>query len=143
MTVRSRYLLDTNVLSETRKKRPDERVLAFLSNATPTALYLSCLSVGELKKGVALKMKSDPSAAKAIAGWVDGLETNFADRILDVDTASAKLWGEWSAQRPRPVVDTLLAATAAVCGLVLVTRNESDIQDLPIKVLNPWLKARE
>jgi toxin FitB len=126
------------VLSETRKKRPDGRVLAFLSNVTPTALYLSCLSVGELKKGVALKMKSDPSAAKAIAGWVDGLEINFADRILNVDTASAKLWGEWSAQRPRPVVDTLLAATAVVHNLVLVTRNENDIQDLPVKVLNPW-----
>ena len=143
MTARSRYLLDTNVLSETRRKRPDERVLAFLSNTTPTALYLSCLSIGELKKGVALKMKSDPLAAKAIAGWVEGLETNFADRILGVDTASAKLWGEWSAQRPRPVVDTLLAATAVAHDLVLVTRNESDVQDLPVKVLNPWLKARE
>jgi hypothetical protein len=88
-------------------------------------------------------MKSDPSAARAIAGWVDGLETNFADRILGVDTASAKLWGQWSAQRPRPVVDTLLAATAVVHDLVFVTRNVSDIQDLPVKVLNPWLNARE
>nr|WP_257031193.1 type II toxin-antitoxin system VapC family toxin [Edaphobacter lichenicola] len=130
--------MDTNVLSETRKKRPDERVLAFLSNVSPTALFMSCLSVGELKKGVALKRNSDPSAAKAIAGWVDGLEMNFADRILSVDTASAKLWGEWSAQRPRPVIDTILAATAVVHGLVFVTRNESDVQDLPIKLLNPW-----
>jgi predicted nucleic acid-binding protein len=141
VTARIRYLLDTNILSETRKKRVDERVLAFLSNAAPTALYLSCLSLGELKKGVALKLKSDPSAAKAIAGWVDGLEINFADRILGVDIASAKLWGEWSAQRPRPVIDTLLAATALVHDLVLVTRNESDIQDLPVRVLNPWLKG--
>jgi predicted nucleic acid-binding protein len=143
VSTRLRYLLDTNILSETRKKQADERVLAFLSNASPTALYLSCLSLGELKKGVALKMKSDPSAAKVIAGWVDGLETNFTDRILGVDTASAKLWGEWSAQRPRPVVDTLLAATAVVHDLVFVTRNESDIKDLPVKVLNPWLKAQE
>jgi toxin FitB len=143
VTTRIRYLLDTNILSETRKKRSDEHVLAFLSNAAPTALYFSCLSLGELKKGVALKMKSDPSAGKAIAGWVDGLEANFADRILGVDTASAKLWGEWSAQRPRPVVDTLLAATAVVHDLVFVTRNESDIQDLPVRVLNPWLKARQ
>lgn len=140
MTIRSRYLLDTNVLSETRKRLPDERVLTFLSKATPNTLYLSCLSLGELKKGVALKMKSDPSAAKAIAAWVDGLETNFADRILGIDTASAKLWGEWSAQRPRPVVDTLLAATAVVHDLVFVTRNESDVQDLPAKVFNPWRK---
>jgi toxin FitB len=85
-------------------------------------------------------MKSDPSAAMAIGAWVDGLEANFADRILNIDTACTKLWGEWSAQRPRPVVDTLLAATAAVHDLVLVTRNESDVQDLPIKVFNPWHK---
>jgi toxin FitB len=143
VTNRLRYLLDTSILSETRKKRADERVLAFLSNATPTTLYLSCLSLGELKKGVGLKMKSDPSAAKAIAGWVDGLETNFADRILGVDTASAKLWGEWSAQRPRPVVNTLLAATAVVHDVVFVTRHESDIKDLPVNVFNPWLKAQE
>lgn len=140
MTARNRYLLDTNVLSETRKRRPDERVLAFLSHATPDALYLSCLSLGELKKGVVLKMKSDPNAAKAIAGWVDGLEANFADRIMGIDTATAKLWGEWSAQRPRPVVDTLLAATAAIHGLVFVTRNVSNVHDLPVKVFNPWRK---
>jgi toxin FitB len=140
VSARIRYLLDTNILSETRKKQADERVLAFLSSATPNALYLSCLSLGELKKGVFLKMKSDPPAAKALSGWVDGLETNFADRILGLDTASAKLWGEWSAQRPRPVVDTLLAATALVHDLVFVTRNESDIRDLTVKMLNPWAK---
>jgi hypothetical protein len=66
------------------------------------------------------------------------IDVPVPERILSVDTASAKLWGEWSAQRSRPVVDTLLAATAVVHGLVLVTRNENDIQDLPVKVLNPW-----
>jgi hypothetical protein len=133
--------LDTNILSETRKKQPDQRVLAFLSRTNATALYLSCLSLGELRKGVALKSKTDPLAAKTLGEWVEGLETNFAERILDVGTASAKLWGEWSAQRPRPVVDTLLAATAVVHNMVLVTRNESDVEDLPVKVLNPWRKV--
>jgi predicted nucleic acid-binding protein len=141
VTARIRYLLDTNILSETRKQRAEERVLRFLSNTASSALYLSCLSLGELRKGVALKKKSDPLGAKAIAEWVDGLEMNFADRILGVDTAIAKLWGEWSAQRSRPVVDTLLAATAAVHDLMLVTRNEDDVKDLPIKVLNPWKTA--
>jgi toxin FitB len=138
VTGRTRYLLDTNILSETRKKRAEERVLSFLSNSAPSALYLSCLSIGELKKGVALKMRADPSAAKAIAAWLEGLEVNFADRILSVDLASTKLWGEWSAQRPRPVVDTLLAATAVIHDLVFVTRNEDDVQDLPVRVFNPW-----
>jgi toxin FitB len=136
VTAISRYLLDTNVLFETRKKRPDEQVLAFLSNATRTSLYSSCLSVGELKKGVALKMKSGPSAAKAIAGWVDGLETNFADRSLGVDTASAKLWASGRAHRTRPV-DTLSAATVVVHGLVPATRNISDVEDLPANAFNP------
>jgi hypothetical protein len=143
VTARTRYLLDTNVLSETRKKRAEEQVLAFLSQTPPTALYLSSLSLGELKKGVALKMKSYPPAGKAIGVWVDGLEAHFADRILGVDVATAKLWGEWSAQRPRPVIDTLLAATAAVHELVFVTRNESDVHDLPVKVFNPWRKPSQ
>jgi hypothetical protein len=138
VTAHTRFLLDTNVLSETRKKRAQEQVLAFISKTAPAALYLSSLSLGELKKGVALKMMSDPPAGKAIGVWVDGLETHFADRILGIDTVIAKLWGEWSAQRPRPVIDTLLAATAVVHELVFVTRNESDVQDLPVKVFNPW-----
>jgi predicted nucleic acid-binding protein len=138
VTTRNRYLLDTNVLSETRKKRAEEVVLSFLAGTAPASLYLSNLSLGELRKGIALKAKSDPAAAKAIGAWADGLETHFADRILGVDTATAKLWGEWSAQRSRPVVDTLLAATAVVHGLIFVTRNESDVEDLPVKVLNPW-----
>lgn len=133
-----RYLLDTNVLSETRKLRGEERVLSFISNAPPNALYLSVLSLGELRKGVALKRKSDAAGALAIGAWVDGLEQNFSNHLLPVDAAVAALWGEWSAQRSRPVVDTLLAATAAVHDMVFVTRNEADVDGLPIRVFNPW-----
>lgn len=133
-----RYLLDTNVLSETRKLRSDERVLSFIAGASPNALYLSVLSLGELRKGVALKRKSDLTGAMAIGAWVDGLEQNFSNHLIPVDAAIAALWGEWSAQRSRPVVDTLLAATAAVHDMVLVTRNEADVEGLPIRVFNPW-----
>jgi predicted nucleic acid-binding protein len=66
------------------------------------------------------------------------LELSFADRILEIDAITARLWGDWSAERPRPVVDTLLAATAAAHGLTLVTRNLRDVQGLPVKLLNPW-----
>lgn len=133
-----RYLLDTNVLSETRKPRAEERVLSFISESAPGSLYLSVLSLGELRKGIALKRKSDAKSATVLTAWVDGLEQNFSGRILTVDTAVAVLWGEWSAQRSRPVVDTLLAATASAHNLVLVTRNEADVEGLPIRVLNPW-----
>jgi toxin FitB len=137
---RLQYLLDTNILSETRKKQANERVISFLSAAEPSALFISVLSLGELRKGVALKMRSDADAAKRLGTWVDGLEYSFGERILDVDAAIARQWGELSAQRSRPVVDTLLAATALVHKLTLVTRNISDVHDLGAKLLDPWTK---
>lgn len=138
MSGRIEYLLDTNILSETRRKKADERVMAFLAGAEPSALYISVLTLGELWKGVALKGRTDPESAKRLAGWVEGLELSFADRILGIDAATARHWGDWSAQRPRPVIDTLLAATAAVRDLTLVTRNTSDVLDLKVRVLDPW-----
>jgi predicted nucleic acid-binding protein len=135
---RLQYLLDTNILSETRKKQANERVISFLSAAEPSALFISVLSLGELRKGVALKVQFDADAAKRLGTWVDGLEFSFADRILAVDAATARQWGELSAQRSRPVVDTLLAATALVHKLTLVTRNIGDVHDLGVKLLDPW-----
>jgi predicted nucleic acid-binding protein len=132
------YLLDTNVVSETRRKKADAGVVEFLRAADSSALYLSVLTVGELRKGVARKMRQEPEQAKRLAEWVDGLEFSFADRILGIDAITARLWGEWSAERPRPVVDTLLAATAAARGLTLATRNLRDVADLPVKVVSPW-----
>jgi toxin FitB len=135
---RLEYLLDTNVLSETRKKRADAGVIAFLQAAEASSLYVSVLTLGELRKGVAKKMREDEYEAKKLAGWVDGLEYSFADRILGIDAATARLWGNWSSKRPRPVVDTLLAATAALRELTLVTRNIRDVRGIPVKLLNPW-----
>jgi hypothetical protein len=137
---RLQYLLDTNILSETRKKLANERVISFLSTAEPSALFISVLSLGELRKGVALKIRSDAEAAKRLGAWVDGLEFSFGERILGVDAAIARQWGELSAERSRPVVDTLLAATALVHKLTLVTRNISDVHDLGVKLLDPWRK---
>jgi predicted nucleic acid-binding protein len=141
VSARLQYLLDTSVLSETRRKQADERVIRFLSSAEPSVLFLSVLTLGELRKGVALKGRSDPSdslAARALGHWVDGLEFSFADRVLGIDAATARLWGELSAQRPRPVVDTLLAATAVVHELILVTRNTADVLDTGVSLLDPW-----
>jgi predicted nucleic acid-binding protein len=135
---RLQYLLDTNILSETRKKQANERVMSFLSSAEPSALFISVLSLGELRKGVALKIRSDADGAKRLGAWVDGLEFSFGERILGVDGAIAREWGELSAQRSRPVVDTLLAATALVHKLTLVTRNISDVHDLGVNLLDPW-----
>ena len=133
------YLLDTNVLSETRKKKPDAGVISFLESSDSSALYISVLTLGELRKGVAQKKKQDPVAARSLALWIQGFETGFADRMLGIDAAIARPWGDWCGALPRPVVDTLLAATAFHHGLTLVTRNMRRVRGLPAKTLNPWL----
>jgi hypothetical protein len=132
------YLLDTNVISETRKKQPDPRVLSFLQLADSSTLFLSVLTLGELRRGIEARRRDDPAAAKSLAAWAQGLEVGFAEHILGIDAAIARLWGEWSADRSRPVIDTLLAATASVHGLTFVTRNLRHVHDLPLKVLNPF-----
>jgi len=132
------YLLDTNVLSETRRKKADPGVLAFLQAADSSSLFISVLTIGELRKGASAKMRKDAAAGRSLAAWIEGLEFGFADRIIGIDTTTAHLWGDWSGERPRPVVDTLLAATAVQHGLTFVTRNERDVRGIQVKVHNPW-----
>ena len=132
------YLLDTNVISETRKIRADAGVLAFLTAADAVGLFLSVLTVGELRRGVAARHRIDPASADRLGLWVDGIETTFADRVLPVDMSVARLWGELSAGRSPPVIDTLIAATAMVHGLTLVTRNTRDVELTGVALRNPW-----
>jgi len=134
----SGYLLDTNIISETRKARADGGVMAFLSAADATALFLSVLTLGELRKGVAAKRRTDPVAAGRLGVWVDGIETTFVDRILSIDAPVARLWGEQSADRGLPVIDALIAATALVHGLSLVTRNTRDFEATGVPLVDPW-----
>lgn len=132
------YILDTNVISETRRSRPDAGVIAFLSAAGAEGLFLSVLTLGELRKGVALKRRTDPEAASQLAMWVEGIVTNFADRILPIDSAIALRWGELSAGRSLPVIDMLIAATALSRDLTLVTRNTKDFETSGALLLDPW-----
>lgn len=132
------YLLDTNVVSETRKRRAQESVIAFLAAAPASQLFVSVLTIGELRKGVAAKRSTDLEGAGELARWVDAIEITFADRILPVEVAVARAWGELSASRTLPVIDTLIAATAAVYGLALVTRNVRDVGETGVELINPW-----
>lgn len=131
------YLLDTNIISETRKTRPNQGVIDFLTNLNEVDLFISVLSLGELHKGVKMKQKNDPAIANQLHAWVNGIEMGFADRILPVDNAIAQLWGELSAERSLPVIDTLIAATALAKGLILVTRNAKDIKSTGVNFINP------
>lgn len=137
-----RFLLDTMVLSEGRKRRPAPAVAAWLDAVPEHDLGISVLTLGELERGVAAH--PDPAQRHRLQAWLeDGLRLRFASRILPVDETVASLWGRLSGEAARvgrtvPLVDGLLVATARRHGLTLVTRNLRDVEGLGAQVLDPW-----
>jgi predicted nucleic acid-binding protein len=133
------FLIDTNVISEVRKgTRCDPNVAAWYSSIKDTDLYLSALILGEIRKGIELARPRDPAKAEALQGWLDAVVEAFADRVIPVDRFVSDAWGRMSATRPIPAIDGLLAATAKVHDLTLVTRNDADVAGLGVRVLNPF-----
>jgi len=135
-----KYLLDTNVLSELFKKHPEPKVSSWLKDADQDSLYLSVLTVGEIRKGIE-KMEHGPRKAKLIQFLEKDIPSQFEERILPVDLKVAEAWGllEAQAKRPLPTVDAFLAATAITHNLTLVTRNTQDFSFSRLKLLNPWI----
>ncbi len=133
------WLIDTNIISEVRKgPRCHPAVAAWWSSAEDRDLFLSTLTIGEIRKGVEAIRIRDPDKARALEVWLQAIVQAFGPRILGIDAAVAESWGRISAIRSVPVVDALLAATASVQGLVLVTRNATDVAGLGVRVLNPF-----
>lgn len=134
------YLIDTNVLSELRRKTPDAGVLNWFAARPASTLFLSVLTLGELRKGI--EGLTDQVRRRALLDWLEAeLPVFFTGRILAVDREVADRWGKMVAAcgRPVPAIDSLLAATAAQHGLIMVTRNVRDFADLGVEVTNPWL----
>lgn len=132
-----RFLLDTNVISETRRKRPDAGVLAWLRQVDPTELYVSVLTLREIAKGALARR--DPAGAAALRRWLDGLRRDYVERLVGIDAEIAEAWGRLSAIRLLPVIDGLLIATAEARGMTLVTRNVRDTAGSGISVIDPWV----
>lgn len=133
------YLVDTNVLSELRRRDPDANVVRWMADRPATTLHLSVLTVGELRKGV--EGMAEGARKRRLLDWLEiELPMFFAGRILPVDAAVADRWGRLLAQagRPLPAIDSLLAATALAHGLTLITRNLGDFQHPDLRVLDPW-----
>jgi predicted nucleic acid-binding protein len=133
------FLIDTNIISEVRKgDRCNPHVSTWYASIADDDLLLSTLVLGEIRMGVELARPRDPDKAAALERWLLEVEAAFAGRVLGIDNAVSDRWGRMSAVRPIPVIDGLLAATAAVNGLTLVTRNDRDIAGLGAIVLNPF-----
>ena len=133
------YLLDTNVLSETRKRQPAAGVVGWIAATPPDRLHVSVLTLGEIEQGIArVRARGDRQQAAALEGWLRDVETGFEDRVLPVTLPVAAVWGRQQYGRPLPVIDALIAATARVHGMTVVTRDVKDFEMAGVQVLNPF-----
>jgi predicted nucleic acid-binding protein len=136
------FLLDTNVVSELRKirlGRADKNVAQWADSVDAVDLYLSAITVQELELGVLLVERRDPAQGAIFRTWLEShVLPAFAGRILPVDTAVAQRCAALHVPAPGPAMDSLIAATALVHGMILVTRNVADFESSGVTILNPW-----
>ncbi len=131
------FLLDTNVVSEIRRGR-DPYVRAWANGVEDIDLHVSVMTLGEIRRGIELLRSRDPIQAEVFANWLGELHTRFAERIVPIDVAVAEEWGRLNATMPRNTVDSLIAASARVRGLTVVTRNIGDFEDCGVALVDPW-----
>lgn len=136
------YLLDTCVISELVRMRPEPRVLAWIEGIPEERLHLSVLTLGELQKGIA-KLDASPRKQQLEKWLAEDVRKRFAERIMDLDVDTLVLWGRIMGEGERrgrtwPLMDSLMAASALTCRMILVTRNLSDVQDMGAELLDPW-----
>ncbi len=134
------FLLDTNVLSELRKKsRRDERVTQWIESTNAATLNVSVLAIGEVRHGIELlRRRRDSRQAIGLELWLEAIVRAFGERVLPVTTEAAERWGRLNAARPLPVVDGLMVATALEQDLTFVTRDVKPLESTGVRLLNPW-----
>lgn len=130
------YLLDTNIVSDVQRRLP--KPIEWLASVDPTSVSLSVITLGQIERGIIKLRKVDSEKATRLDLWLRELRRDNADRILAVTEDVALAWGRITAGRTRGSADTLIAATALVHDLILVTRNVTDFDDTGVTVLNPW-----
>jgi predicted nucleic acid-binding protein len=136
------FLLDTVVLSATRKRRRDPGVVAWIRGASPTDLFLSTITLGEVERGIERQRSINPAFAAELELWLDSTLRIYADRILPLDIGSALRWGRLSAQLGHAGHDLAIAATALEHGLTVVTRNVAHFAPTGVPTINPFRSDR-
>lgn len=132
-----RYLLDTNVVSETRKPKPHGAVVTWLTELRDEQMFLPAVTLGELQAGVELTRRHDPEKAAEIEQWIDQLEASY--QVLPMDTASFREWGRlMHGKSDHLLEDAMIAATARIHHPVVATRNEGDFKYFDVQVFNPF-----
>ena len=132
------YLLDTNILSEQSRRRPDASLVAWLSSQRPESLWISVVSIGEIERGIARLEAREPDRAKRLASWLEATVTQFQDRIIPMDRKIALRWGRMTAATPGLDIDAIIAATAAARSLTVATRNVRDLERFGVPIFNPF-----
>ena len=133
------FLVDTNVLSELRKRhRANTAVRDWAATAGWSSFHTSWVSIAEMKRCAALARRNDPAQAASLEAWIAEIVQRLGDRILPVERRIAELWAEFMVSDPRPPFDALIAATARVHGLTLITRNVRDFAPMNVPILDPW-----
>ena len=137
------YLIDTNVISELRKKtRANRGVISFFQKIIDSKqeIYLSVISIGELRRGVELiRHRGDIEQAKLLENWLERLLSDYSEKILELDTVSAQLWGRLRVPNPENSIDKQIAAIALVHDLIVVTRNITDFDSTGVATFNPFI----
>ena len=133
------FLLDTNIVSELRRPRAHAGLIEWFDAQSAGSLFLSIVTAGEIRQGIEQLRRRDPRQATLLDRWLNGLAQFYEDRLLFVDGSVIDEWGRMRARRSVPVMDALIAATARVHGLTLVTRNVRDFAGLGVTLLNPFV----
>ncbi len=130
--------MNTNVLSEVRRPRGDAGVKRWISSVPTQDLYLSVLTLGEVRRGIGLLSRRDPVQADLYEAWLVTVLRDYADRVLPVDATAAEEWGRMNMPDPVSIVDGLMAATAKVRNMTFVTRNTADVARTGVRLLDPF-----